>query len=81
MKVFKPSHNLPTITLESQGVYEMKLAERLRKSQEKDGKEKKENKEEDLDENQNEREARYMDDWRDEHPRGYGNSKLRPCAQ
>ena len=24
--------------------------------------------------------ARAMDDWKDEHPRGYGNSKLRPTA-
>ena len=24
--------------------------------------------------------ARAMDDWKDDHPRGYGNSKLRPTA-
>ena len=23
---------------------------------------------------------RAWDDWKDEHPTGYGNSKLRPCA-
>jgi immunoglobulin-binding protein 1 len=23
---------------------------------------------------------RQMDDWKDDHPTGYGNSKLRPCA-
>ena len=23
---------------------------------------------------------RDLDDWKDEHPTGYGNSKLRPCA-
>lgn len=23
---------------------------------------------------------RSLDDWKDEHPTGYGNSKLRPCA-
>jgi len=23
---------------------------------------------------------RALDDWKDEHPTGYGNSKLRPCA-
>lgn len=23
---------------------------------------------------------RALDDWKDEHPAGYGNSKLRPCA-
>ena len=24
---------------------------------------------------------RAWDDWKDDNPRGYGNSKLRPCAQ
>lgn len=24
--------------------------------------------------------ARAMDDWKDDHPTGYGNSKLRPTA-
>lgn len=23
---------------------------------------------------------RALDDWKDDHPVGYGNSKLRPCA-
>lgn len=26
------------------------------------------------------RQQRDLDDWKDEHPAGYGNSKLRPCA-
>jgi immunoglobulin-binding protein 1 len=25
-------------------------------------------------------EKRAWDDWKDDHPTGYGNSKLRPCA-
>jgi hypothetical protein len=25
-------------------------------------------------------EQRKWDDWKDDHPTGYGNSKLRPCA-
>lgn len=24
--------------------------------------------------------ARAWDDWKDDHPRGYGNSKLKPCS-
>lgn len=26
------------------------------------------------------RAQRQLDDWKDDHPYGYGNSKLRPCA-
>ena len=26
------------------------------------------------------RAQRQLDDWKDDHPTGYGNSKLRPCA-
>lgn len=79
-QVFRPSHILPKYTIEQQAEWEMREAikqkesrEATRESEGQEGKTDSDN-EEDLDK------QRAWDDWKDDHPYGYGNSKLRPCA-
>eukprot|EP00892_Ulva_mutabilis_P006743 jgi/Ulvmu1/4440/UM002_0165.1 len=81
--VFKPSHNLPTVTVEQAGLMELEQM-RIREEGETRHKLNEERRKSNL--NQEEADAenlsqqRALDDWKDDHPAGYGNSKLRPCA-
>ncbi|KAK9838083.1 hypothetical protein WJX84_009718 [Apatococcus fuscideae] len=79
--VFHPSHQLPTISIEQQGLIEMgvlqqqeaaaQAAQQHQASQVHAGSD---------DEDAGLERQRAWDDWKDEHPTGYGNSKLRPTA-
>ncbi|GLC51908.1 hypothetical protein PLESTB_000561700 [Pleodorina starrii] len=81
--VFKPGHTLPTMTVEEAGEIEMReAAEREERQRRQAAKEAARRAELDSDEEDAEDKAkqRAFDDWRDTHPKGYGNSKLRPCG-
>lgn len=78
--VFKPSHILPTFSVEEFG--EMEIA-RMRKEQNdalKISAEKKSVENEIEDDEENLAKMRAWDDFRDENPKGWGNSKSRPTG-
>jgi len=88
--VFQPSHTLPTLTVEQHGDIEVaQILAQQRSEAEKAQKvaaEKEERgrtgdtSEEDDEYNDKVYRQRAMDDWKDENPRGWGNSKLKPCG-
>ncbi|KAG2453979.1 hypothetical protein HYH02_001025 [Chlamydomonas schloesseri] len=81
--VFKPSHILPTLTVEEAGEIEGREAmEREARQAKAEAKEAARRAALDSDEEDEEdkRKARAWDDYRDANPRGAGNSKLRPCG-
>lgn len=85
--VFQPSHILPTMTVEQQG--DIEVAEMLSRQQEEQARAQqvaaahaargRAGDDSDDDEDKVERQ-RAMDDWKDDNPRGWGNSKLKPCG-
>ena len=82
-EVFRPSHILPTMTIEEAGVIEYReLMERTaREARNKAAREREES--EMTEEEKEEREllkARQWDEFKDDNPYGHGNSKLRPCS-
>lgn len=81
--VFRPGHILPTISVEQAGMIELREAqERAQQEQEREAQRQLEQAgktEDEIAEEEVERQ-RAWDDWKDDHPTGYGNSKLRPCA-
>lgn len=80
-QVFRPSHILPTYTVEQQAQWETKEAmerEQEQKKVEMEAKQKEAAK--DSDDEEELIKQRAWDDWKDENPRGHGNSQLRPCA-
>ncbi len=87
-QVFRPSHILPTLTVEQQGAIELAQA-RDREAAERQRTEAARLQAEERrgrgggDEEEDEEElakARAWDDWKDHHRRGEGNSKLTPCG-
>lgn len=80
-QVFRPSHILPKYTVEQQAEWEMADAMN-RDKQQKEAERQIENSEanEDPDDDEELGKQRVWDDWKDDHPYGYGNSRLRPCA-
>eukprot|EP01026_Neomeris_dumetosa_P010559 TRINITY_DN1393_c0_g1_i5.p2 TRINITY_DN1393_c0_g1~~TRINITY_DN1393_c0_g1_i5.p2 ORF type:complete len:185 (-),score=34.02 TRINITY_DN1393_c0_g1_i5:352-885(-) len=80
-QVFKPFHNLPTMTVEEFGEQELK---RLQERQEREALLKAQQAERYLSKEEREEEelkkAREWDEFKDDNPSGWGNSKLRPCA-
>jgi immunoglobulin-binding protein 1 len=81
--VFKPSHILPTLTVEQQGDIEVaQAAARAAAEAARAGaaaRAQRDRRAEDVEEEEVMK-ARAMDDWKDDNPRGWGNSKLRPCG-
>ncbi|KAF8069647.1 TAP46 [Scenedesmus sp. PABB004] len=82
-QVFRPSHILPTLTVEQQGAIELAEA-RAREAATREAEAARAaaaagRRSDDEDEEELAR-TRAMDDWKDDNPRGWGNSKLRPCA-
>ncbi|KXZ46089.1 hypothetical protein GPECTOR_47g365 [Gonium pectorale] len=81
--VFKPGHILPTMTVEEAGEIEhreaMEREERQRRQEEKE-RARRAALDSDEEDAEDKAQQRARDDWRDAHPRGYGNSKLRPCG-
>lgn len=77
-QVFRPSHILPTVSLEEYARMEMEDVKRREAAQER----RTAAEEEESDEDDEERlmKQRQWDDFKDDHPFGSGNSKLRPCA-
>jgi immunoglobulin-binding protein 1 len=82
-EVLRPSHILPTITVEEFGTMELAAAERKNR---RNGQREVERQvalaslsKEDKDTMELARQ-RTWDDWKDVNPRGWGNSKLRPCG-
>lgn len=79
-EVFRPSHRLPTISVEEYGERlrkEMMEKDEARSAPPGDG----DAQEVDSDDEEAWRKARNWDDWKDEHKRGEGNSRLRPCGR
>lgn len=82
-QVFRPSHILPTLTVEQQG--EIEVAEAMQRQQHEQKAEaarrrqQAERRSDDEDEEEVQR-ARAWDDYKDANPYGSGNSKLRPCS-
>ena len=81
--VFRPSHTLPTMTVEQHGEIEYReLVERTRREAETKAR----RAAEDAALTQEERDARELakarawDEFKDDNPFGHGNSKLRPCS-
>ncbi|CAD7697788.1 unnamed protein product [Ostreobium quekettii] len=84
-EVFRPSHILPTVTVEQQAVKEWREALALQQAREaaasKRAGDESGGSGSEEEGGKGVYEQRAWDDWKDDHPRGYGNSKLRPCAQ
>ncbi len=81
--VFRPSHMLPTLTVEQQGMIELAEAqERQRRQDEAAAAQQAAQEQQGSDEEEDQELARQRawDDFKDDNPRGAGNSKLRPCA-
>jgi hypothetical protein len=82
-QVFQPYVPLPTISVEQQGVMELAEARareaRARESEAARAAAEAGRRSDDEDEDEVAR-ARAWDDFKDDNPRGWGNSKLRPCA-
>ena len=90
--VFKPSHTLPTMTVEEYGEQEMRImAEKQRENDEAEAEALRErnmsvgygslsHNKALRDEEREEDKQREWDDWKDEHPKGQGNSALRNCG-
>lgn len=79
-EVFRPSHRLPTMTVEEYGERlrkEMLEKEEARMAAPTEG----DAYELDSEDEESCRKARDWDDWKDEHRRGEGNSRLRPCGR
>lgn len=81
--MFRPSHILPTLTVEQQGAIELRQAQERQAAHDAAaaaaapaaaGR-----RSDDEDDDEVGR-SRAWDDWKDDNPRGWGNSKLRPCA-
>jgi hypothetical protein len=82
-QVFRPSHTLPTITVEQAGEMEyQQMVAREAASARQQAEEKAADNAlpaEDREERELHK-VRAMDDFKDANPRGWGNSKLRPCG-
>lgn len=79
-QVFRPTVALPTVSVEQQGMIEL---QRMQEAQQKEAaaaayKAAHEDSDEDSDAKVDKQRA--WDDWKDENPSGWGNSKLRPTA-
>ncbi|KAI3808766.1 hypothetical protein L1987_24727 [Smallanthus sonchifolius] len=95
-QVFQPGHRLPTMSIEEAGLKEMemmntwqektaKMIEEANSSWHNDKWKPRagggdEEDDEDEDDEAAQDKARAFDDWKDENPRGAGNSKLTPCG-
>ncbi|XP_039687607.1 PP2A regulatory subunit TAP46 isoform X2 [Medicago truncatula] len=90
-QVFQPSHRMPTMSIEEAGLKEMEIMntwqentarfiEEANSSWHNDRKFKPGEEEEDEDDDAAQDRARALDDWKDDNPRGAGNSKLTPCG-
>ncbi|KAJ4726674.1 PP2A regulatory subunit TAP46 [Melia azedarach] len=91
-QVFQPQHRLPTMSIEEAGLKEMemmnkwqernlKLMEEANSAWYKDNRKLGPSKEEDdEDDDAAVERARAFDDWKDDNPRGAGNTKLTPCG-
>lgn len=83
MQVFRPSHILPTLTVEQQGAIELAQArerEAQHKQAEAEAAARRAAAASDDDDEEELARSRAWDDFKDDNPRGWGNSKLRPCA-
>ncbi|KAL7611650.1 hypothetical protein Lser_V15G09574 [Lactuca serriola] len=89
-QVFQPGHRMPTMSIEEAGLKEMdmmnkwqertaKMIEEANTSWHNDKWKPRAGGGED-DEDEDEDRTRAFDDWKDENPRGAGNSKLTPCG-
>ncbi|XP_074291723.1 PP2A regulatory subunit TAP46 [Silene latifolia] len=89
-QVFQPSHRMPTMSIEEAGEMEMKMMNEWQESTKQyieeatsswhnDGPKLGPGSEDEDDDAAVDR-ARAFDDWKDENPRGAGNSKLTPCG-
>nr|XP_043634323.1 PP2A regulatory subunit TAP46 [Erigeron canadensis] len=93
-QVFQPSHRMPTMSIEEAGLKEMemmnswqeqtaKMIEEANTSWHNDKWKPRaggSDDDEDEDDEAAQDKARAFDDWKDENPRGAGNSKLTPCG-
>ncbi|KAE9604021.1 hypothetical protein Lal_00001769 [Lupinus albus] len=90
-QVFQPGHRMPTMSIEEAGLKEMeimnkwqernaRLMEEANSSWHNDSKLRLGETEEDEDDDAAQDKARAFDDWKDDNPRGAGNSKLTPCG-
>ncbi|GAB4823929.1 hypothetical protein N2152v2_010975 [Parachlorella kessleri] len=81
--VFRPSHALPTMTVEQWGEVELRAAREQQAAEE--ARERREQTRragmsaEELEDEEVDKQ-RAWDDWKDANPTGWGNSKLRPCG-
>ena len=83
LQVFRPSHVLPTLTVEQAGGIELRQA-REREAAQREAEAARaaaraDQPRDDADDAEVARQ-RAWDDFKDDNPRGWGNSKLRPCA-
>ncbi|EIE22830.1 hypothetical protein COCSUDRAFT_42427 [Coccomyxa subellipsoidea C-169] len=78
--VFRPSHILPTVTLAQQAEREIASAQRAAEARTRAEAARANAKAEDKDGEAETLRQRAWDDWKDDNPRGAGNSKLLPTA-
>lgn len=82
-QVFQPGHILPTMTVEQFGRLEMEDAMRRQAAEQAAASAAARSKAESRSDDEDEQEVahqRYWDDFKDDNPRGAGNSKLKPCG-
>ncbi|XP_078431462.1 2A phosphatase associated protein of 46 kD [Wolffia australiana] len=86
-QVFQPSHRLPTMSIEEAGLREMEMMNNWQEMNARLASEvnsswhlEKNKAEDDEDSEAAEEKARAWDDWKDDNPRGAGNTKLTPCG-
>ncbi|KAI7842410.1 hypothetical protein COHA_004049 [Chlorella ohadii] len=81
--VFRPSHVLPTMSVEQFGELEYaRMVEQQRREAAAQERRERVEAEKSAEQKEDEelRKAREWDEFKDDNPRGWGNSKLRPCA-
>eukprot|EP00877_Chromochloris_zofingiensis_P010428 jgi/Chrzof1/5639/Cz16g09260.t1 len=82
-QVFRPSHILPTMSIEQQAYIEMQVAMERQRREEKAAQRRQDQQDRDNADGEEEealRKQRAWDEFKDDNPAGWGNSKLRPTA-
>lgn len=79
-QIFRPTVALPTVSVEQQGMVELQRMQQAQQREAAAAAEKAGHEDSDEDSDAKLDKQRAWDDWKDDNPSGWGNSKLRPTA-
>ncbi|KAL3146049.1 hypothetical protein ABBQ38_015401 [Trebouxia sp. C0009 RCD-2024] len=79
-QVFRPTVALPTVSVEQQGAIELQKMQQAQQREATAAASKSQDQDSEEDSDAQVDKQRQMDDWNDDNPSGWGNSKLRPTA-